>query len=89
MQLWSALPLTFLDIKLPADAELTFGDTNRAVSSTLNQAWDFRMGTNAETLTASERFYHYPALETGLFGRALVYGGANDADKLLFCGRFM
>ena len=89
MQLWSALPLTFLDIKLPADAELTFGDTNQAVSSTLTQAWDFRMGTNAETLTAPERFYHYPALETGLFGRALVYGGANDADKLLFWGRFM
>ncbi len=89
MQLWSGLPLTFLDVKLPADAELTFGDTNQAVSSTLTQAWDFRMGTNAETLTASERFYHYPALETGLFGRALVYGGANDADKLLFWGRFM
>ncbi len=89
MQLWSALPLTFLDIRLPADAELTFGDTNQAISSTLNQAWDFRMGTNAETLTATERFYHYPALETGLFGRALVYGGANNADKLLFWGRFM
>jgi 4-amino-4-deoxy-L-arabinose transferase-like glycosyltransferase len=89
MQLWSGLPLMFLNVKLPADAESTFGDTNPVVSSAMTEDWDFRMGTNAETLAAPERFYHYPALETGLYGRVLVYGGTNDADKLLFWGRFM
>jgi hypothetical protein len=89
MQLWSALPLEFLDVKSPADVELRFDNTNLTVLSTMTETWDFRMVTNSEALTATDHFYHYPALETGLFGRVLVYGGANNADTLLFWGRFM
>ncbi|MGO9243814.1 MAG: ArnT family glycosyltransferase [Verrucomicrobiia bacterium] len=89
MQLWSALPLTFLDVKLPVVAQSMLDDTHPTVLSTLTETWDFRAVTNSEALTAPERFYHYPALEAGLFGRVLVYGGVNDADKLLFWGRFM
>jgi hypothetical protein len=89
MQLWSALPLFFLDVKMPTDSEEFFSDTNRTVSSVMTERWDFRMGLIQEPLPVGEHFYHYTAFEEGIFGRVLVYGGVNDADKLLFWGRFM
>jgi hypothetical protein len=89
MQLWSALPLLFLDVKMPPDVEAFFSDTNRTVSSVMTERWDFQLGTVEEPLPVQEHFYHYPALEQGVYGRVLVYGELNDADKLLFWGRFM
>jgi hypothetical protein len=89
MQLWSALPLMFLDLKLTPDAESAFGGTSNTISASMTQPWDYQLETNVERLAEADRFYHYPALETGLFGRTLVYGGLNDADRLMFWGRFM
>jgi hypothetical protein len=86
MQLWSALPLQFLQVNPPSQAGTYF---DGASFSNLAYTWEFQREPNENLPPALESFYHYPAVEAGLFGRQLVYGGQNDADKLLFWGRFM
>jgi 4-amino-4-deoxy-L-arabinose transferase-like glycosyltransferase len=86
MQLWSALPLQFLDVHAPAHAEAYF---DGASFSNLAYSWKFEHEPNESLPPALESFYHYPTVEAGFFGRQLVYSAKNDADKLLFWGRFM
>jgi 4-amino-4-deoxy-L-arabinose transferase-like glycosyltransferase len=86
MQLWSALPLLYLDVNLPTDAAVFFHEQffrNASVT------WKYDPEPHADLPPAPEGFYHYPAIEAGLFGRVLVYDSHNDADTLLFWGRFM
>jgi hypothetical protein len=86
MQLWSALPLQFLDVNPPAHTETYF---DGASFSNVAYTWKYQPEP-AENLTpALKSFYHYPAVEAGFFGRQLVYGAQNDAENLLFWGRFM
>ena len=86
MQLWSALPLQLIHVNPPVQAEGYFDE-----SSFLNTAvtWDYDLQPPVAVAPAREGYYHYPAIEAGMFGRQLVYGAHNDADKLLFWGRFM
>jgi hypothetical protein len=86
MQLWSALPLLYLNVKPPGDAAMFFNGTS---SSSGAVTWASLDEHQEKLAPASEQFYHYPAAEAVLFGSALVYGGYNDADTLLFWGRFM
>ena len=86
MQLWSTLPLLYLNVKAPADEVLYFRGT---LFSDVAVSWAYRHEPGEKLPPAIEHFYHYPANEAQLFGRALVYGGQNNADDLLFWGRFM
>ena len=86
MQLWSALPLNFMAIRLPQNAEIYFDQT---FPSSVAMTWDYHLEPRANLVPAPEPYYHYPTVEAGHYGRALVYGGQNDAERLLFCGRFM
>ena len=86
MQLWSTLPLLFLDVKLPTNAATYFDP--KSYSSTA-VTWEYQPNPADNLGPAAEQFYHYPAVEAQLFGRAILYGGQNDADRLVFWGRFM
>jgi hypothetical protein len=86
MQLWSALPLQFFTVNPPANAESYF---NGAVFSNFSYTWKFHSDPGQNVVAELGSFYHYPAFEAGFFGRQLVYGAQNDAQKLLFWGRFM
>jgi len=86
MQLWSALPLQFLDVNPPARGETYF---DGASFSNVAYTWKYQPEPGENLPPALKSFYHYPAVEAGFFGRQLVYGAQNDTDKLLFWGRFM
>src|SRR6266404_9602436 len=95
MQLWSALPLQLIHVNPPAQPEGYFDESlfPHAVD------WNYDLQPHPALAGSRERdtaiaparegYYHYPALESVMFGSQLVYGGQNDADKLLFWGRFM
>ena len=85
MQLWSALPLQLIHVNPPAQAEGYFDEKlfPHAVD------WDYDLQPPTPFAPRLEGYYHYPAIEASVFGSQLVYGGRNDADKLLFWGRFM
>jgi 4-amino-4-deoxy-L-arabinose transferase-like glycosyltransferase len=85
MQLWSALPLELIHVNPPSLAGGYFDE--KLFPHTVDWDYDLQpLTTNAPRL---EGYYHYPAIEAGMFGRQLVYGAHNDADRLLFWGRFM
>ena len=86
MQLWSALPLLYLNVKPPADEVVYFHGT---FFSDLAVTWAYVPDPAEKLAPALQPFYHYPANEAQLFGRDLVYGGQNNPDDLLFWGRFM
>ncbi len=85
MQLWSAFPLLFLDVKMPPGTQEFFDD----VFASYEERWDHRSVERQVSPAPTEDFYRYPLLETGTFGNRLLYGRENDADALLFWGRFM
>ena len=86
MQLWSALPLLYLNVKAPADEVVFF---HGSFFANVAVTWAYDPETRERHTPAIEPFYHYPATEAQLFGRKLVYGDLNNADDLLFWGRFM
>jgi hypothetical protein len=86
MQLWSALPLLYLNVKSPADEVVYFHGT---FFPDLAVTWAYTPDPGEKLAPALQPFYHYPANEAQLFGRDLVYGGQNNPDDLLFWGRFM
>src|SRR6266404_2475004 len=86
MQLWSALPLQFLKVTPPPRVEAYFDGTS---FSNLAYTWKYQPDPGEHLPSALVSSYHYPAVEAGFFGRQLLYGGQNDAEKLLFWGRFM
>ncbi len=87
-QLLAAAPLTMLDVKLSplADAVL-----NGRLLADPGTRWDLREGgpplRTGEVFPRGPTFYHYPWDESKAFGEELVYGGLNDAEKLMFWGR--
>jgi len=83
----SAAPLLFMDVKLSTEAQELL---DRRVGAALTRRW------SGENLLVDEHFpvardnwYFWPFNETGILGQEFVYGGANDADKLLAAGRWM
>ena len=85
MQLGSAIPLWFLNVKMPTETQEFFDD----VFASYEERWDHRWVERTSGPAPTEEFYRYPLLETGSFGNRLLYGRQNDADALLFWGRFM
>ena len=86
MQLWSALPLLYLKVNSPADEAVYFHGT---FFSNMAVTWGYTRDPGEKLAPALLPYYHYPANEAQLFGRELVYGAQNNADDLLFWGRFM
>jgi 4-amino-4-deoxy-L-arabinose transferase-like glycosyltransferase len=87
-QLLAALPLTTLDVKLTPLADAV---VNGRLLADPGTRWDLREGgpplRTGELFPHGPNFYHYPWDEQKAFGEELVYGGQNDAEKLLFWGR--
>ncbi len=86
MQLWSALPLQLMHVNPPAHLQGYFDERffpNSAVT------WVYDPQPHTPGPPPREGYYHYPAIEAGMFGRLLVYDPGNDSDRLLFWGRFM
>lgn len=86
MQLWSALPLQLIHVNPPS---LAGGYFDERLFPHSGVDWNYDLQPSTTNATRLEGYYHYPAIEAGMFGRQLVYATHNDADRLLFWGRFM
>jgi 4-amino-4-deoxy-L-arabinose transferase-like glycosyltransferase len=84
-QLWSALPLQFVKVTPPPNEDELL---SRPTSSNAAR-WDHLALPFDQLFPKGIDFYYCPVLEAELLGRNLVYGGVNDADLLLRCGRLM
>ncbi len=82
MQLWSALPLRWLPVRLPPHTEKYLDQPSPLPTST---TWE----ANIVPREQPTGFYTYPHLEAGYFGQALLYRGVNNADQLLTWARLM
>ncbi len=81
----SAAPLLFMDVKLPFVVQELL---NHPVAVAVTCGW------SGEKLLVDSRFPVAPGNwyfgpDTPMLGQEFVYGGANDADKLLTAGRWM
>jgi 4-amino-4-deoxy-L-arabinose transferase-like glycosyltransferase len=88
MQLVAAVPLKIVGAKLTPYGEAIL--TGRAMAETAGR-WDQQEGSEpvrtAELFPHGPSFYHYPEDEESVFGGILIYGGQNNAEKLMFWGR--
>jgi predicted membrane-bound dolichyl-phosphate-mannose-protein mannosyltransferase len=88
LQLIAAVPLRILGAKLTPYGEAIL--TGRAMADTPGR-WDLQEGSEpvrtADLFPHGPTFYHYPEDEESVFGGILIYGGQNDAEKLMFWGR--
>ena len=83
-QLLPALPLTFMELKLPPQgAEIMSG---RAVSRTA-VPWNGMPMPTTVLFPQGPDYYYWPLFENRYFSEAFVYGGQNDAERMLFWGR--
>jgi len=86
MQLWSALPLLAQPVKWPSQGEKYFDQTPLHPTAL---TWDYQYRQREKLYPRKQEFYYYPMFEAGFFGRKILYGGPNDAEQMLFWGRFM
>ncbi len=82
MQLWSALPLRWLPVRLPLHIEKYLEQPSPLTNAA---TWE----ANIVPREQPTGFYTYPHLEAGYFGQALLYRGVNNADQLLTWSRLM
>ncbi len=83
----SAVPLLFMDVKLTAVAQQLLANQVRAG---VTRRWSLEMQVVDESFpVARTNWYYWPDAETQMLGQEFVYGGANDADKVLAAGRWM
>jgi hypothetical protein len=87
-QLLAALPARVMGARLPSLAGAILRGQVLAGNC---ERWDLRRDheplSTAELFPRGPDFYHYPFDEQSLFGGLFVYGGENDAERLLFWGR--
>ena len=86
MQLWSALPLLCQNIETPPHTAFYF-DCQHPLTET--RTWDGRTVSFDSIFRDGIDSYYYPFAESRRFGDWLVYGGKNDATRVLFSGRLM
>src|SRR5580704_13078196 len=83
----SAAPLLFMDVKLPVVAQQLLDGQARAG---VTRRWSGEMQLAGESFpVARTNWYYWPDADSQMLGQEFVYGGANDADKLLAAGRWM
>ena len=88
-QLLAAFPLTMIGPKLPPRGDAMI--RGHAMAET-TERWDMWDANSApvravDLFPHGPNFYHFPFYEGIYFGENLVYGGQNDAEKLIFWGR--
>ncbi len=86
-QIWPAIPLLFMDIKLP--------DTGKALLDR-RAGYPWTVPWSGEPTTVQSLFpqgrdswYFWPKPEAQIFGQILVYGGQNNGEVMMFAGRMM
>lgn len=88
IQLIAALPLRALGATLtPYGEAILNGRVMAETSSRWDQAPGVEPARTAELFPNGPGFYHYPEDEESVFGGAFIYGGQNNAEKLMFWGR--
>jgi 4-amino-4-deoxy-L-arabinose transferase-like glycosyltransferase len=88
LQLIAAAPLTMLGVKLtPYGEGLLTGHVMADTAGRWNQQDNGEPARAAELFPRGPNFYHYPEDEEFVFGGILIYGGQNDAERLMFWGR--
>jgi hypothetical protein len=86
MQLWSTLPLLTQRIETPPQVAYYFDRQHPLPEA---WTWDSRPAPFAGLFPGGIDFYYYPLAQARSFGDWLVYGGQNDAARVLFSGRRM
>jgi len=83
----SAAPLLFMDVKLSRTARELL---DRQVGVPVTGRWSGQAQLVDEHFpVARDNWYFWPTMEVTKLGQEFVYGGANDAAKLLAAGRWM
>jgi 4-amino-4-deoxy-L-arabinose transferase-like glycosyltransferase len=84
----SAAPLWFMGVTLSPDAQALLEHRRMIFSST--RTWTGTARRVKELFSQGpDTWYFWPYWEGDILGQEFVYGGANDADKLLSAGRWM
>lgn len=85
-QLLPAFPLLFMDLKLPPQGvELMNGRATAPAAA----PWNGLPVPMAAVFPNGPNFYFYPLYELRYFGEQFVYGGQNDAERMMFWGRLV
>jgi len=86
-KMWSALPLLFMPVKIPPESQSLF---DGRTGYHLDRPWRGPF-QESKLLFPSGRdsWYYWPWFEGDRFGQFFLYGGENDADRMLIAARFM
>ena len=83
----SAEPLWFMKVTLPLEAQLLL---QRRIGVPLTQTWSSKVGAVTNLFPEGrDNWYYWPYWDGDRLGNVFLYGGFNDADKLLSAGRWM
>jgi len=86
-KMWSALPLMFMPVQIPEECRSLFeGRTGYH----LDRPWRGPFQQSTQLFPAGrDNWYYWPWFEGDRFGQFFLYGGENDADRLLTAARLM
>jgi 4-amino-4-deoxy-L-arabinose transferase-like glycosyltransferase len=86
-KMWSALPLMFMPVQIPDECRsLLEGRTGYH----LDRPWQGPFQESSQLFpTGRDNWYYWPWFEGDRFGQFFLYGGENDADRLLTAARLM
>lgn len=86
-KMWSALPLMFMPVQIPEESRsLLEGRTGYH----LDRPWSGPYQESIQLFSAGrDNWYYWPWLEGDRFGQFFLYGGENDADRMLTAARLM
>ncbi len=83
----SAEPLWFMKVSLPLEAQLLL---QRRIGVPMTQTWSGKIGAVTSLFPEGrDNWYYWPYWDGDRLGNVFLYGGFNDADKLLSAGRWM
>ena len=86
-KMWSALPLAFMGVKLSEPAAALI---NGRVTNPVARMWTGQWRPPDQLFSPGvDNWYYWPWQEANIAGQMVVYGGDNDAEKLLLAGRVM
>jgi 4-amino-4-deoxy-L-arabinose transferase-like glycosyltransferase len=86
-KMWSALPLMFMPVQIPEEARALYeGRTGHLLS----RPWHGPFESFIHLFpTGRDNWYYWPWFEGDRFGQLFLYGGENDAERMLIAARLM